>query len=174
MAQATSTSKDPCQSGDQPADQPPANDLRALFRAHGLRCTRQREQIYTALAASKSHPTAEELHHVFRDADDALSLATVYNTLDAFTDRGLCRRIPSATGSGPSRFDADLVDHAHILLEDGRVLDLPRDLGDRIARQIPPEVIAEIEQRLGVTIDGVSLQLAGRAAGDRQAPSHNH
>lgn len=137
-------------------------DLRALFRDHGLRCTRQREQIYTALAASKSHPTAEELHGVVRDADGGLSLATIYNTLDAFTERGLCRRIPSPNGSGPSRFDADLDHHAHVLLDDGRIIDLPSDLSKQIAREIPASVQAEIERRLGVRIDRVSLQLAGR------------
>ena len=75
-------------------------DLRELFRAHGLRCTRQRERIYEALASSTSHPTAEELHLAVRDADGGLSLATVYNTLEAFTERGLCRRVPSASTSG--------------------------------------------------------------------------
>jgi Fe2+ or Zn2+ uptake regulation protein len=137
-------------------------DLRGLFRDHGLRCTRQREQIYTALAASKAHPTAEELLHIVRAAEGGLSLATVYNTLEAFTERGLCRRLPAANGSGACRFDADLDHHAHIALDDGRILDLPRDLGDRIISEVPRPVLDEIERRLGVRIDRVSLQLSGR------------
>jgi Fe2+ or Zn2+ uptake regulation protein len=142
------------------------DDLRALFRAHGLRCTRQREQIYAALAASKAHPTAEELHQTVRDTDGGLSLATIYNTLEAFTERGLCRRIPSPSGSGPSRFDADIENHAHVLLEDGRLLDVPHDLSERIEAEIPAAILEEIERRLGVRIDRVSIQLAGRSTRD--------
>ncbi len=138
-------------------------DLRTLFREHGLRCTRQREQIYTALAASTSHPTAEELHVAVKDADGGLSLATIYNTLDAFSERGLCRRLPAPNGSGPCRFDADVDHHAHIVLDDGRVLDLPHDLSRRIETEVPQTVLDEIERRLGVRIDRVSLQLSGRA-----------
>ena len=137
-------------------------DLRGLFRAHGLRCTRQRERIYEALAASKAHPTAEELHITVKDTDGGLSLATVYNTLEAFTERGLCRRLPAANGSGPCRFDADVSHHAHIVLDDGRILDLPSDLGERVETQVPPRVLDEIESRLGVRIDRVSLHLSGR------------
>tara|TARA_Y100001933_G_scaffold230092_1_gene246885 strand:- start:482 stop:973 length:492 start_codon:yes stop_codon:yes gene_type:complete len=143
-------------------DQIHESDLRALFRAHGLRCTRQREQIYTALATTTSHPTAEELHHIVKDSEGGLSLATVYNTLEAFTERGLCRRIPSASGSGPSRFDADIADHAHIVLDDGRILDLPHDLGEQIASEVPQAVLGAIEARLGVRIESVSVQFTAR------------
>ena len=153
----------PDQACVQPSQESATPNLRTLFKDHGLRCTRQRKQIYTALAASKSHPTAEELHFVVREADGDMSLATIYNTLDAFTDRGLCRRIPSPNGSGPSRFDADLEHHAHIMLEDGRVIDLPRDLGQKIDKEIPAKILAEIETRLGVKIDRVNLQLSGRS-----------
>ena len=149
-----------------PEQLPGEADLRTLFRDHGLRCTRQREQIYSALSASKSHPTAEELHVSVKNVDGGLSLATVYNTLEAFTGRGLCRRIPSQNGSGPCRFDADLDHHAHILLDDGRILDLPRDLSEMIASEIPGSVLDEIERRLGVRIDRVSLQLSGRLTRD--------
>lgn len=146
---------------DNPA--PSGGDLRGLFREHGLRCTRQRERIYTALAGTKSHPTAEELHISLRDDEGGLSLATVYNTLEAFTDKGLCRRLPAANGSGACRFDADLSHHAHIVLDDGRVLDVPSDLSERIARDIPRSTLDEIERRLGVEITGTNLHLAGRA-----------
>ena len=54
-----------------------------LFASRGLRCTRQRRAIYDALAASRKHPTADELYrHVVDDCGDCgVSLATVYNTL---------------------------------------------------------------------------------------------
>ena len=35
------------------------DQIRAIFRRHGLRCTMQRGVIYRTLAACKSHPPAE-------------------------------------------------------------------------------------------------------------------
>ena len=45
-------------------------DLQDLFHERGLRRTRQREDIYRALASTRAHPTADELHSMVRLADD--------------------------------------------------------------------------------------------------------
>src|SRR5688572_33199603 len=87
--------------------------VREVFARRGLRCTRQREILYEVLAECRSHPTAEDL---FRLAAvragtpgccdgglEPMSLATVYNALDAFVAAGLARRI--ACPCGPARFD---------------------------------------------------------------------
>ncbi|MEC9373006.1 MAG: transcriptional repressor, partial [Planctomycetota bacterium] len=71
---------------------------RTLFARHGLRCTRQRLDVYTALAAAKDHPTAEDLYFRVRAEQPGLSLSTVYNTLETFCRHGLCRRLPTAEG----------------------------------------------------------------------------
>ena len=42
--------------------------IRQLFADHDLRWTKQREEVYTALAASKAHPTAEELFNQVQSA----------------------------------------------------------------------------------------------------------
>lgn len=150
---------DPCQCdcGDQ------TGDHRALFVAHGLRCTRQRQVVYTALAASREHPTAEALYEAVRSSPDAagagISLATVYNTLETLTQRGLCRKI--ATPGGPCRYDALTHEHAHVLTADGSLVDLPEDLSDRVMASVrDPELIAEIEERLGVKVGRIGVQLA--------------
>ena len=131
-----------------------------IFASHGLRRTRQRELVYDALAATTSHPTADELHESLRSQDADLSLATVYNALEAFTGAGLCRRIPSPLCSGPARYDATVEDHAHVILPDGRVLDVPRDVGDQLLERLSdPELIGAVERRLGVRIGGFSVRL---------------
>jgi Fe2+ or Zn2+ uptake regulation protein len=134
-------------------------ELRELFRAHTLRCTRQRELIYRALEASRSHPTAEDVFQSVRAGDDSLSLATIYNTLDAFSAAGLVQRLPSASPSGPSRYDADRTPHVHVHLADGRVIDLPTDLGDRLLAGLSPALLAEVEQRIGITLGKVSIDI---------------
>jgi len=130
-----------------------------MLREHGLRATRQREDVYMALASTKSHKCADELFEAVRENQPGMSLATVYNTLEALAASGLCRRIPSATGA--SRYDADVSEHAHLVTEDGKVIDVPMDLSDQLHSAIEPELLKQIEQRLGVKIDGLSIELRG-------------
>lgn len=150
-------------------------DLRPLFAKHGLRCTEQREAIYRALASTTAHPTAEEIFHALRAKHAGVSLATIYNTLDAFERRGLCRMFtPSpAPSSAPAardsaaRYDADTSEHIHFVDEDGRIRDVPADLGSALLHHLPPDVLDQLERRLGVRIDHVSIQLAGRSTSPR-------
>lgn len=131
---------------------------RELFAAHGLRCTRQRTAVYQALAMSDSHPTADELYRRARLEHRQLSLATVYNTLDAFCEAGLCRRIPTTTGS--TRYDADTSDHLHVqVTTDGRIRDVPVHLGSKLTSSLPRQVISEIERELGIRVERLSVQL---------------
>ena len=99
-------------SQNQPADIP------QLFADHGLRCTKQRLALYQALSATKEHPTADQLHQQVGDQVEGMSLATVYNTLDAFCEANLARKIPaltSGTGGGNTvRYDATTANHLHI------------------------------------------------------------
>lgn len=157
-------SSNPDRSGRPPVD---ADAIAALFAEHGLRCTRQRQDIYAALAATTAHPTAEELHGLVLTSagvapDEAVSLATVYNTLEALTDAGLVRKIP--TPEGGARFDADTSDHMHLMLGDGAVRDVPGDLGRRFLQHIPDSLVEELERRMGVTVRRVSVSVVADAA----------
>ncbi len=132
-----------------------------LFISHNLRCTPQRRALYEALAETTSHPTAEELYQLVRQTTEQLSRATVYNTLETLCEVGLVRKLP--TGCGYCRYDADTREHVHLCFrQDGTVCDVPGDLGTGITKHLPQSVIAELEQRLGVEIDGISIQLLAR------------
>jgi Fur family transcriptional regulator, peroxide stress response regulator len=52
-------------------------------RAHGLSVTHQRLAIFEALASSREHPSAEQLHKAVQRRIPTLSLATVYKNLEA-------------------------------------------------------------------------------------------
>lgn len=132
-----------------------------LFADHSIRCTPQRRALYEALRGTKSHPTAEELYRIVKPTTKRLSRATVYNTLETLCEAGLARKLPSNRGC--CRYDADVSEHLHICFrEDGAIRDLPNDLGEKLIRHISPDVIAEIEGRLGIGIDGISIQLLAR------------
>jgi|SRR4051812_10581154 Fe2+ or Zn2+ uptake regulation protein len=133
--------------------------IRQVLDQNGLRCTRQRQVIFEALGATKAHPTADELFHSVRQVEPGLSLATVYNTLDALVACGLVRRLPCPSGSGACRFDADTHEHVHIATQDGRIMDAPEDLSIKLLEGIPAETVSELERRLGVRVNGLSLQV---------------
>jgi len=152
--------------------------IASLFERHGLRHTPQREAVYLSLASTKSHPTAEELHAAVRRRMPEVGLATIYNTLDALERRGLCRRfadvrpagaggggVGGGGGGGAARYDADMSDHVHVVLEDGVIRDVPPGEGAALLAALPAEVVEAIEARLGVRIDGVRLELRGRSVG---------
>ena len=143
--------------------------IRRAFRDAGLRHTRQREAVYAALADTCSHPTAEELHDLVKQAEPGLSLATVYNSLEALSDAGLCRRLPS--NGGPTRFDADLSDHIHLVLPDGRVQDVPVDLAKRVLDALPEDLRASLEASTGVAMSGLGVQLVAFTQSDPAAPT---
>ncbi len=99
-----------------------------LLREAGLRPTRQRLMLGRLLFLNgHRHVTAETLYEEASAADMRLSLATVYNTLNQFTEAGLLRRI-AADGS-KSFFDTDTSVHPHFHLEGEDVLmDIAQDL----------------------------------------------
>jgi Fur family iron response transcriptional regulator len=84
-----------------------------------LRPTRQRMALATLLVGDgrDRHVTAEWLHDAARRGGDKVSLATVYNTLRAFSAAGLVQEI-TVDGTG-SYFDTRLDDHPHFYWEDG-------------------------------------------------------
>ncbi len=94
----------------------------------GLRPTRQRVALAAMLVGDGQdrHVTAESLHISARDAGDAVSLATVYNTLRAFCDAGLLQEV-TVDGS-KSYFDTRTDDHPHFFWEDeAKLTDAPAD-----------------------------------------------
>jgi Fur family iron response transcriptional regulator len=94
----------------------------------GLRPTRQRVALAELLVGDGKHRhvTAESLFEAAKDRGDAVSLATVYNTLRAFCDAGVLQEI-TVDGS-KSYFDTNTHDHPHYYWEqDGRVTDAPSD-----------------------------------------------
>ncbi|MFD2740859.1 iron response transcriptional regulator IrrA [Sulfitobacter aestuarii] len=98
-----------------------------LARA-GLRPTRQRVTLATLLVGDGQdrHVTAESLFEAAKGQGEAVSLATVYNTLRAFCDAGLLQEV-TVDGS-KSYFDTNTHDHPHFFWEDeDRLSDAPSE-----------------------------------------------
>ncbi|WP_170332946.1 iron response transcriptional regulator IrrA [Ruegeria arenilitoris] len=94
----------------------------------GLRPTRQRMALAELLVGDgrHRHVTAESLFESAKKNGDAVSLATVYNTLRAFCEAGVLQEI-TVDGS-KSYFDTNTHDHPHFYWEDEtRLSDAPSD-----------------------------------------------
>ena len=65
-----------------------AEAFAAHCRRSGLSVTRQRLAIFEALAASREHPSAEDICRAVRKRMPQLSLATVYKNLEALREIG--------------------------------------------------------------------------------------
>jgi Fur family iron response transcriptional regulator len=100
------------------------DQLASKLRAAGLRPTRQRLALARILFGSGDrHVSAEALHGEAVTARVPVSLATVYNTLNQFTQAGLLREV--AIEGDRSYFDTNTSNHFHYFLEDkGELVDI--------------------------------------------------
>jgi len=95
----------------------PWHDIKERLRGVGLRPTRQRISLgWILFGKGDRHVTAEMLYEEATQAQLHLSLATVYNTLNQFTDAGLLRRV--AVDASKTFFDTNNSAHHHFLIED--------------------------------------------------------
>lgn len=93
-----------------------------------LRPTRQRVTLAALLIGDGQHRhvTAESLFEAAKAEGEAVSLATVYNTLRTFCDAGLMQEV-TVDGS-KSYFDTNTHDHPHFYWEDdAKLTDAPAD-----------------------------------------------
>lgn len=77
----------------------------------GLRMTKQRRGVYSILLHKRDHPTANEVFRRVQEDIPTISLATVYNCLDALVNHGLITRVNF--DREPSRFCVNRSSHVH-------------------------------------------------------------
>ena len=77
----------------------------------GLGMTRQRQEIYRILIEQRDHPTANEVFMRAKDHLPNISLATVYNCLEALVQHGIIRQVNFERES--SRYCPNLREHGH-------------------------------------------------------------
>jgi Fur family transcriptional regulator, iron response regulator len=118
-----------------------------LLRRAGLRPTQQRLVLGSLLFANGGrHVTAAMLHAEATSAGMQLSLATVYNTLNQFTDAGLLRRI--GIDRSKSYFDTTPTGHHHFFVDqEDSLLDVPEPglLIDTLPEPLPGYEVAGVD-----------------------------
>ena len=119
------------------------------LRDAGLRPTRQRVLLADLLfGQGHRHVTAEMLFAESVEANIQLSLATVYNTLNQFTQAGLLRRI--GPDGSRSFFDTNTTVHPHFYLHgEDMLIDVPEAL---VLAQMPEPLPGHEISRLDIII----------------------
>ncbi len=100
-----------------------SRELNDRLATSGLRLTAQRQQVLTVLLDQRDHPTAEEVFIRAKAQMPDISMATVYNCLDALTRCGLVRQVNLDRGA--TRYCPNMAEHSHFRCEQcGRVYDI--------------------------------------------------
>ena len=118
--------------------------------------TPQRMAIYRALLESEDHPSPETLFGRVRAKMPSISLATIYNVLDALVELGLSQEV--AAVSGIKRYDANLEKHHHLVCTHcGTIV----DFYDRDLDEVVPPRRAKLG---GFVAETVTIQVLGVCA----------
>lgn len=99
-------------------------ELFARLRQHGVQPTPQRLEVAELLLCKPQHLSADQILDRLRDNGSRISKATVYNTLNLFSERGLVREL----NVDPSRRFYDSTTHAHhhfYHVDSGELSDIP-------------------------------------------------
>ena len=119
------------------------------LRNSGLRPTKQRIKICEVLFNKETtfHFTINDLVKIIEtEANEKISLATVYNTIHAFEKKGYLKEIP--IDSNQSYFDTNVTDHHHFYdISEKKLIDLDQfDVGPiNIKKSIPGKKIKSVE-----------------------------
>ena len=101
--------------------------LREALEASGQRFTEQRAAVFRYLARTDVHPTAEEVFLAVRTRLPAISLATVYKSLETLVGCGLAVKL--TYGDQSARYDGRTDPHHHArCVSCEKVLDMPGEL----------------------------------------------
>ena len=125
----------------------------------GFRFTPQRQHVYDVLIDERDHPTAEEVFIRAKREMPDISMATVYNCLDALVQSGMARQVN--VDRGATRFCPNMREHCHFYCDIcAKVfdIDLPSEGPDGIT--LPKGFKAA---RFEIAIHGLCAKCAGHS-----------
>ena len=138
------------------SDRRPASATAFPELGPAYRLTRQRREVYEVLLEQRDHPTATELFIRVKDRVPNISLATVYNCLEALTQNGLVKQVN--LDRSPSRYCPNLNDHGHFHCERcGGIADVDFADAAGAALALPRGAVVS---RIDVAIRGLCPQCA--------------
>lgn len=132
--------------------------LSEQLKARDVRPTPQREVVLKVILDKRDHPTADEIFARVKASMPTISLATVYNCLDALVQGGLVRSVNFERG--PTRYCPNLHPHAHFHDE---------TTGSTHDIDLPEGLLSQVKTILPAGYDASSVEIIFRG---KAAPTH--
>ncbi|MEW6302014.1 MAG: Fur family transcriptional regulator [Verrucomicrobiota bacterium] len=134
-------------------------ELNQKLATSGFRFTPQRQHVYEVLLEHRDHPTAEEVFMRSKQTMPDISMATVYNCLDALVKCGLVRQVNLDRTA--SRYCPNMKEHCHFYCDEcGRIYDIDLDAKPRVSGAHIPDGFRV--NHLEVSIRGCCPECAGK------------
>lgn len=115
-----------------------------FYKNLGLKLTPQRLAILEYLEQTREHPSAEEIYNALKDRFPSMSFATIYNTLEVLTKKGLVKELP--LDSSKKRFDPFTHPHHHFVCKGcGKIVDVEKHFEIAIPEDIKDKEIEEFQ-----------------------------
>jgi Fe2+ or Zn2+ uptake regulation protein len=125
----------------------------------GFRFTPQREHVYGVLLEERDHPTAEEVFIRAKRRMPEISMATVYNCLDALVRSGVARQV--TVDRSATRFCPNMQEHCHFYCDTcEKVFDIELSNKGPAGIALPKGFKAA---RFEIAIHGLCAKCAGHA-----------
>jgi Fur family iron response transcriptional regulator len=119
------------------------DEVAKLLTRHGLQVTAQRLDIAEFVLSRPQHVSADQILAAMRQRGSRVSKATVYNTMNLFSERGLVRTVEV----DPSRlyYDSTCEPHHHFYnVDTGELIDIPANgVSLDLAAELPAGTVTE-------------------------------
>ena len=132
-------------------------DLLKKCNDAGIRMTAQRSLIIETLIGSDDHPDADQVYRRAVERDEAISLPTVYRTLNLLDDAGIIKKINM--NDGKARFESVRGDHDHLIDADNGHI-------HEFYNQELKKILESIAENMGYEVIDHRIEIVGRKRGE--------
>ncbi|MDO9536431.1 MAG: Fur family transcriptional regulator [Bacillota bacterium] len=131
--------------------------IEEILRTKKIKVTPQRMAVYSILKKTQAHPNVEMIFQKLKPDYPAMSLATVYKTVDVLKRVGLIQELN--VGESGLRYDAVVSPHSHVYCEKcGKVDDVDDLELDEFQDQA---LLNKVIEKSGFNISAVQLYFFG-------------
>ena len=132
-------------------------DLLKKCNDAGIRMTAQLSLIIETLIGSDDHPDADQVYRRAVERDEAISLPTVYRTLNLLDDAGIIKKINM--NDGKARFESVREDHDHLIDADNGHI-------HEFYNQELKKILESIAENMGYEVIDHRIEIVGRKRGE--------
>jgi Fur family transcriptional regulator, ferric uptake regulator len=121
-------------------------------RQQGMRLSKQRQLILNLLWTTQQHLSVRDIYNHLLAQGETIGPASIYQNLDVLSRAGIIERMERAEGC---LYSYQTLPHSHVhCLDNGQILD--------IMVELPPDLVATIEQQIGLRVMEYRIEFYAR------------